>query len=74
MTVFGWLVVGLGVAVVGWLVYRMNQTTPGETTSYQAAKPKVAEKVAPVAAKTAEKKTAHKAPAKKPAAKKTAKK
>ena len=71
MTGFGWLVVGLGVAVVGWLVYRMNQVDAG-STNYEAAKPKAdAAKLA--AAPVAAKKTARKAPAKKPAAK-TAKK
>lgn len=70
MTVFEWLVVGLGVAVVGWLVYRMNRIDAG-STNYEAAKPKA--DAAKVEA-SAEKKTTRKAPAKKPAAKKPAKK
>lgn len=87
MTGLGWLIVLAGLAVAGWIVYKINRTNSKSSTNYSWDEPKariepakeeatVIEDVKVVvvedAVEPAKKPVAKKAVAKKPAAKKAA--
>ena len=68
------MIVGVGVAVVAWLLIRINRVSPTDTSNYQKAtlNPTAAKPTPPVAGRPTAKPAAKKAPAKKAPAKKAA--